>query len=195
MSFDRVRARARLIVATGAAVAMIAATAAVVAGVVGANPGPFTACLSARQATVYNVAIGASPSAACKGNDAMISFSNSAGGGRGMGVVVAAGRVGALGGLTTPPEFGTTGVVVTHLATGIYRLTFAGYDQTHRYVISGSPVTLLADPPRVLETVVDGGVAPTLDPSLVLYVRISWINGAAVDSAFTFEVSDYTAAP
>lgn len=186
---------ARLLVAAVASVALIATTAAVVAGVVGANPGPFTACLSARQATVYNVAIGASPSAACKGNDAIITFGSASGGSGAIGAVVAAGRAGALGGLTTPPEFGTPGVAVTRLATGIYRVTFAGYDQTHRYVISGSPVTSLVDAPSVLETIVDGGVAPTLDPSLGLYARISSINGTAVDSPFTSEVSDYTAAP
>jgi hypothetical protein len=196
MSFHRVRARARLLVATGAAVAMIATTTAVVAGVVGANPGPFTACLSTKQATLYNVAVGASPSAACKGSDTMISFSNGAGSGGGAeGVVVAAGRAGPTGGLTTPPQFGTTGLAVDHLAGGIYRLSFPGYDQTHRYVVGGSPVTSLADAPRLLETVVDGGVSPTLDPSLGLYVRISTINGTAVDSTFTFQVIDYSAAP
>jgi hypothetical protein len=117
------------------------------------------------------------------------------GGSGGLGVVVAAGRVGPAGGLTTPPQFGTAGLAVTHLGTGIYRLTFAGYDQAHRYVVSGSPVTSLADAPRLLETVVDGSVAPPLDASLGLHIRISSITGTAVDSPFAFQVSDYSAAP
>jgi hypothetical protein len=80
MSFDRVTARARLLVATGAAVATIATTTAVVAGVVGgANPGPFAACLSARQANLYNVASGANPAAACKSGDTLVAFSNAQG--------------------------------------------------------------------------------------------------------------------
>jgi hypothetical protein len=115
--------------------------------------------------------------------------------GGGMGITVAAGHVGPLGGLTTAPQFGTAGLAVTRLGTGIYRLTFAGYDQSHRYVVSGSPVTTLADAPRLLEAVVDGGVAPPLDPLLGLHIRISSITGTAVDSPFTFQVSDYSAAP
>ena len=116
------------------------------------------------------------------------------GGGSGMGDVVAAGRVGALGGLTTPPQFGTTGVAVTHVATGIYQLTFPGYDQSHRYVVTGSPVTSFPGAPQLLETLV-GDVATPLDPSNGLFVRISSITGTAVDSAFTFQVTDFTAAP
>jgi hypothetical protein len=111
------------------------------------------------------------------------------------GSVVAAGHAGPLGGLSTAPQFGSAGVAVTRLATGIYRVTFAGYDENRRYVLTGSPVTTLADAPRLLEAVVDGGVAPPLDPSLGLHVRISTITGTAVDSPFTFQVSDYSAVP
>jgi hypothetical protein len=117
------------------------------------------------------------------------------GGGGSSGMVVAAGRVGPLGGLSTPPQFGTPGVAVSHLAAGVYRLTFAGYNQTRDYVVSGSPVTSVGDAPRLLETVVDAGIAPALDASLGLYVRISSIQGTAVDSPFSFQVIDYTAAP
>jgi hypothetical protein len=62
-------------------------------------------------------------------------------------------------------------------------------------VLTGSPVTSVADAPRLLETIVDGAVAPPLDPTLGLHVRISSLTGTAVDSSFMFQVSDLTAAP
>ena len=44
-----------------------------------ANPGPFTACLSARSASLYNVAVGPAPSGACKAGDQVVTFSNAQG--------------------------------------------------------------------------------------------------------------------
>jgi hypothetical protein len=116
------------------------------------------------------------------------------GGSSGFGVV-AAGRVGPAGGLTTPPQFGTPGLTVTRLEQGVYRLFFTGYDASRRYVLTGSPVTSLPDAPRVLEAIVDSAVASPIDPSLGMYVRISSLTGTAVDSAFMFQVTDLTAAP
>jgi Collagen triple helix repeat (20 copies) len=97
MSVRSVHARVRIILAAGAALALVATTTAVVAGVVGANPGPFTACLSTRQATLYSVASGANPSAPCKTGDSLVTFSNAQGPAGPAGAAGATGPAGATG--------------------------------------------------------------------------------------------------
>jgi Collagen triple helix repeat (20 copies) len=72
----------RRILALGLALTFTVATTAVVAAVVTSNPGPFTGCLADKtiaKGTLYNVAIGTAPTAACTKGDGQITFSNAQG--------------------------------------------------------------------------------------------------------------------
>ncbi len=78
----RQRPRPRRILALGLALTFTVATTAVVAAVVTSNPGPFTGCLADKttaKGSLYNVAIGSAPTAACTKGDAQITFSNAQG--------------------------------------------------------------------------------------------------------------------
>ena len=78
----RPRLGSHRILALGLALTLTAATAAVVAAVVTSNPGPFTGCLAEKttaKGTLYNVAIGSAPTAACSKGDGQVTFSNAQG--------------------------------------------------------------------------------------------------------------------
>ncbi len=69
----------RLLISLALALGLVVATTAVVSAVLPSNPGPFTACLSTRFAVIYNVKVGSSPLAPCRGPDAQVIFSNAQG--------------------------------------------------------------------------------------------------------------------
>jgi hypothetical protein len=76
------RLEARHLLALGLALAVTVATTAVVAAVVTSNPGPMTGCLATKtiaKGTLYNVAIGSEPTAACAKGETQVTFSNAQG--------------------------------------------------------------------------------------------------------------------
>lgn len=78
----RQQLRPRRILALGLALTLTGALTAVVDAVVTSNPGPFTGCLADKttaKGTLYNVAVGSAPTAACTKGDGQITFSNAQG--------------------------------------------------------------------------------------------------------------------
>lgn len=70
------------ILAVGLALSLTVASTAVVAAVVASDPGPFTGCLATKttaKGSLYNVAVGSAPTAACAKGDGRITFSNAQG--------------------------------------------------------------------------------------------------------------------
>jgi hypothetical protein len=70
------------ILAVGLALSFTVATTAVVAAVVASDPGPFTGCLATKtiaKGSLYNVAMGSAPTAACTKGDTQIAISNAQG--------------------------------------------------------------------------------------------------------------------
>jgi len=68
--------------ALGLAVCLTVASTAAVAAVVTSDPGPFTGCLAEKttaKGALYNVAVGAAPTAPCVKGDGQITFSNAQG--------------------------------------------------------------------------------------------------------------------
>ncbi len=121
---DRSFRSRRGIVAAGLVLALSLTSGAVVGAAVATNPGPFTGCLATKtvaKGTLYNLAIGSAPTAACSKGDSQVSISNAQGpaGPQGpQGTVGATGPGGAAGpaGLTGPA--GQTGPAGATGATG-----------------------------------------------------------------------------
>ena len=111
----------RGIAAAGLALSLTLATGAAVGAAVAANPGPFTGCLATKtvaKGTLYNLAIGSAPAAACTKGDSQISISNAQGPMGPQGAVGATGPGGAAGAVGVAGPAGPTGPGGATGATG-----------------------------------------------------------------------------
>jgi hypothetical protein len=121
---DRSFGRRRAVLAVGLALSLTLATGAVVGAAVASNPGPFTGCLATKnvaKGTLYNLAAGSAPTAACSKDDSQVSISNAQGPAGPQGAVGAAGPTGAAGpaGVAGPAgQMGPGGATGTTGATG-----------------------------------------------------------------------------
>ena len=119
----------------------------VVIGTVAAGPpNTYTACLAAKQGTLYNVAIGTSPSGVCKSSDATVSWNQvgptgPTGATGASGVTGASGASGATGATGAP---GTPYTAEWDFSTGTCTGT-SGWDcddQTHTIFPAGTKLTV-----------------------------------------------------
>jgi Collagen triple helix repeat (20 copies) len=112
----RLRASLRLRLAVLGAVALLAGTTGIIAGVTFNQNGPFTGCLDVKQGGIYNVAQSATtPLAPCKAGDMLVTFSNGQGP---AGPTGATGSTGSTGATGTTGSTGSTGSTGATGATG-----------------------------------------------------------------------------